>query len=252
MRTRSSRWLTARLGDRNPVAIAGGVGFAGCAILTVIFVAIGLSLTDGLLAGPLGRWDESINDWLLVRRTPAFDGWSDVGSAIGMTGTVLTIAAMALVLLVIFRRWQDAGFIVIALAVEVSVFLITTLLVDRSRPTVPQLEPTPPTGSFPSGHTAAAVVLFVALALILSPHLELGPAKVMLWAAAIALPIAVALARVYAGMHHVTDVLASVLLGVAALWIARVAIAVATEVADPRATARAAEPPKAPRTELAS
>ncbi|MEO8477645.1 MAG: phosphatase PAP2 family protein [Actinomycetota bacterium] len=196
-----------------------GVGAAGYLVLASILVGIGLSLTHGLLQGPLGRWDESVNDWFLAQRTPILNDWSHAGSFIAMTGTVVAIAAVVVIGLALRRRWRDAGFLVLALTIEVSVFLTTTFVVNRSRPTVPRLEPSPPTSSFPSGHTAAAVALYVGLALLLSPHLR--PAlKVLLWIVAVAIPVGVALARVYAGMHHVTDVIAGGLLGLGALVVA--------------------------------
>ncbi len=201
-----------------------GVGAAGYLVLASLLVGIGLSLTYGLLQGPLGRWDESVNDWFLARRTPTLNDWSHAGSLIAMTGTVVAIAAVVVIGLALARRWRDAGFLVLALAIEVSVFLTTTLVVDRSRPTVPRLEPSPPTSSFPSGHTAASVALYVGLALLLSPHLQRPALRALLWAVAVAIPVCVALARVYAGMHHATDVIAGGLLGVGALMVATYAV----------------------------
>ena len=45
--------------------------------------------------------------------------------------------------------------------------MTTTLFVDRARPPVHHLDAAPPTSSFPSGHTAAAIVLYVGLILVL-------------------------------------------------------------------------------------
>jgi len=144
------------------------------------------------------------------------------------------VAAVVVIVLFIARRWSDAAFLVTALAVEVSVFLITTVLVARPRPTVPQLEPAPPTSSFPSGHTAAAIALYVGLAMLLSPHVRSTGLKVLIWAVAISFPVFVAVSRVYAGMHHVTDVLASVIVGAGALMVASLAIRTALVIRDAR------------------
>lgn len=234
--------------DRHPVRSALGVGAAGYLVLASILVGIGLSLTHGLLQGPLGRWDESVNDWFLAQRTPILNDWSHAGSLIAMTGTVVAIAAVVVIGLALRRRWRDAGFLVLALTIEVSVFLTTTFVVNRSRPTVPRLEPSPPTSSFPSGHTAAAVALYVGLALLLSPHLPRPALKVLLWIVAVAIPVGVALARVYAGMHHTTDVIAGGLLGLGALVVATYAAGERAEQRDdgerelaPIGTGRSAE-----------
>ena len=227
--------LGKRFQDHHPATVAVGIAVTGALLLTLIVVGIGLSLTEGLLSGPLGRWDERVNDWFLAHRTAGLDPWAHLGSTIAMTGSVLAVAAVVVIVLLIARRWSDAAFLVTALAIEVSVFLITTVLVARPRPTVPQLQPAPPTSSFPSGHTAAAIALYVGLAMLLSPHVRSTGLKVLIWAVAISVPVFVAVSRVYAGMHHVTDVLASVIVGAGALMVASLAIRTAIVIRDEHA-----------------
>ena len=59
--------------------------------------------------------------------------------------------------------------------------------------------------------------------------------KVLIWVVAISIPVFVAISRVYAGMHHVTDVLASVIVGAGALMVASLAIRTAIVVRDAQA-----------------
>jgi undecaprenyl-diphosphatase len=108
----------------------------------------------------------------------------------------------------------------VALAGEVSVFIFTTLLIHRHRPRVPHLDAAPPTSSFPSGHTAASVVLYLLIALLLSYRLRSGVARMVLWIVAVLIPILVGLSRLYRGMHYPTDVLSGALLGAVWLFIA--------------------------------
>jgi undecaprenyl-diphosphatase len=105
----------------------------------------------------------------------------------------------------------------VALAGEVSIFIVTTLLIHRHRPRVPHLDAAPPTSSFPSGHTAAAVVLYLLIALLLSYRLRNGAARKLLWTVAVLIPVLVGLARLYRGMHYPTDVLSGATLG--AVWL---------------------------------
>ena len=217
---------------RRPVVLAAAVGGAGALIMCAVLVGVGLSLTEGLLSGPLGRWDESVNDWFLVHRTPTMNAVAHVGSMVAMTGSIIAIAAIAVIAFLVAGRPRDAGFLVVALAVEVSVFLLTTVLVARERPTVPQLEPSPPTSSFPSGHAAAAIVLYVGLAMVLTPHVRRRWLGAIMWAVAIAIPVFVAVSRVYAGMHHVTDVAGSIVLGAGALVTATIAVRPAADEGD--------------------
>jgi undecaprenyl-diphosphatase len=58
---------------------------------------------------------------------------------------------------------------------------------------------------------AASIVLYVGLALIITSLVRSRFVRTLAWIAAIALPIFVALSRLYRGMHHPTDVIASVI-----------------------------------------
>ena len=64
------------------------------------------------------------------------------------------------------RRWQRGRVPDLALLIEITVFLSVTFVVGAASPDVVRLNSTPATSSFPSGHTAAATVLFVGIAVI--------------------------------------------------------------------------------------
>jgi membrane-associated phospholipid phosphatase len=151
--------------------------------------------------------------------------WNDVTwflSTIADTtcATILTIVAVAGARLY-FRRWPEALFIAMTMAVEVSVFLLVTVLVHRTRPAVPELDISPPTSSFPSGHTAAALALYGSLALVIYLRTRRRWAWLLLL-----MPAAVGVARLYRGMHHPSDVIAGLLLGACSILIARYAVLV--------------------------
>ena len=118
---------------------------------------------------------------------------------------------MAVLILSIGRHWAQIAFLVGALVIEVTTFVTTTFIVDRERPAVPHLDAGPPTSSFPSGHAAAAIVLYVGLALITLSLVRNTIVRSLAWILAVGLPIAVALSRLYRGMHHPTDVIASMI-----------------------------------------
>jgi membrane-associated phospholipid phosphatase len=206
-----SAWIGERFRGR-PVVAAVAVAIAGFVVVAAIMIGLGLLLTHVLVPHGVGAWDNAVNDWFVRRRTSTLNTWTLWGSEIAMTPTVIGVLFLAAIALAIARRWREAAFLVIAVSVEASAFLVTTLVVMRARPTVPRLDPSPPTSSFPSGHVAAGLALYVGLAILLSAHLRSILLRAVIWLLAIAIPIAIALSRVYRGMHHPTDVLVSLLI----------------------------------------
>lgn len=203
-----------RYRSQRPVVVGSVLWLIGYVIAGAVVVGIGLLLTHVLLHGPLGRWDETISRWFVARRTPTFDSLTSVGSTLGSTFVIVGVAVVAVAILAIGRHWRQIGLIVYGSLLEFAVFLTATLLVDRARPDVPRLDPSPVTSSYPSGHAAAAFVLFVGLAIVITSLVRSRLVRVISWLLSVAIPVAVALSRLYRGMHHLTDVAASLLLGV--------------------------------------
>ena len=203
------------------VALLGGL------VLGALMVGLGLLLTHVLQNGALVRWDEHVNDWFVAQRSPAGNSITSVATTIGSTQTVLIVAAVTVIVLAVRRLWREIALVVVALCVEVFVFLMATVIVDRPRPAVPRLDAAPPTSSFPSGHAAAALALWVSLAIVISLHVRNAFARTVVWLVAVAIPLFVGISRLYRGMHHPTDVIASVVLGAGAVMIALLAVRVA-------------------------
>jgi undecaprenyl-diphosphatase len=170
------------------------------------------------------------------------NGWTNVGSILAGTGTVLLVAGISAGILLIRRLWYEAAFLAIGLSVEFTTFLAASTLIDRPRPTVTPLDPLPITSSFPSGHVAAAIVLYVGLAIVISSHTRRAAVRAPVLLAAVVLPIWVGLSRVYRGMHHPSDAIASVVLGVGVLCFTLLAVRSGSVVADHRRYRRIATP----------
>jgi undecaprenyl-diphosphatase len=164
-----------------------------------------------LLDGPVGRWDRGLDRWFFLHRTTTLNAITEWGTRVGDVAAVIVVAAVAVGILALGRHWAHIAFLVGALAIEVTTFLTTTFVIERGRPAVPHLDPGPPTSSFPSGHVAAAIVLYVGLALIVTSLARSKLALAAAWLAAVAVPMFVALSRLYRGMHHPTDVIGSVI-----------------------------------------
>ena len=176
-------------------------------------IGLGLILTKVVFDGTSG-WDVEVNRWFADRRTATWNDLTSYGSHVAETITVIGVAAVVVLVLGLFRYWREIGFLVIALVLEVTVFLTTTLFVDRARPPVVRLDDAPPTSSFPSGHTAAAVVLYVGLALIVTARVRNPRARDRVDRRDRRAAVRRDVSRLYRGMHFPTDVASGALLGV--------------------------------------
>jgi undecaprenyl-diphosphatase len=165
----------------------------------------------------IGTFDTAIPRWFAEHRTPALDDLSWWLSKAGDTHAVLAVSLVVCPLIVAtLHRWRPALFVALALVGEVTLFLASAKAVGRPRPDVPHLDGTLPTSSFPSGHIAATICLYTAIAIVVMPRTD----RWWRWltvVAAVAMPMAVGLSRMYRGMHHPTDVVGAILL--AALWL---------------------------------
>jgi len=177
-------------------------------------VMLGLLLTHVFAHGWLAR--ESVVDQDLVRhRTPTGNAVTHVFTYLAETPTVVALTAVAAVgCRIAFRRWHESVYVVLAVTGETLIFLLTTLLIDRRRPAVPQLDDAPPTSSFPSGHTAAALCLYGSVAAVMLWHRRHALLRALAVTLAILVPLLVGASRLYRGMHFPSDVVAGLLLGV--------------------------------------
>lgn len=163
------------------------------------------------------RLDAAVPRWFAEHRTPALDDISWWLSKAGDTHAILAVSLVFCPLAVaVLRRWRPVLFIALALFGELSLFLAAATAVDRPRPEVPHLDGPLPTSSFPSGHIAATICLYAAIALIVMPRTD-RPWRWLTVVAAVVMPAAVAVSRMYRGMHHPTDVMGAMLL--AGIWL---------------------------------
>ncbi|GAA2610888.1 phosphatase PAP2 family protein [Paractinoplanes durhamensis] len=157
--------------------------------------------------------EDGVNRWFAAHRTPPWNLATEIFSLIGSTPVIIGVTAIAaLVLLKTLHSWYEPLFLCAAVTAQALVFFFTTLVLDRQRPTVKHLDNSPPTSSFPSGHTSAAFALYCGLALILAGLVHQTWQKWLCWALLL-MPVGVALSRLYRGMHHPTDVSASFING---------------------------------------
>jgi len=223
----------------HPVVAFVVVSVVGFALLAALTVLTGWLLKTYVLPDHgIGHADEHVNVWLAARRTAT---WNDVSFWLSGIGDVLAIPALvALTALgaMVMRKWRIAGFIVAAIAIEAATYRVATLLIHRQRPQVHRLDQLPVDASYYSGHTAASIAVYCGLALLITSRIRNTGARIVIWAIAIAIPLLVAVSRMYRGMHHPTDVGAAMLVGIGTLVVALAAAraAKAAELAGERAS----------------
>ena len=191
--------------------LVGGLVVRWLAIL-VLMVALGLLVTRVAEKVWPFTVEDDINRSFEQARTAAGNTATLYMSGLGNTSTIVPLCLLlAIVLRLVLKRWRES-FLVMAVTLGQSVvFLFTTLAIDRDRPDVVHLDESPPTSSFPSGHTSAAIALYVSLAVVVHRRVRPTWLRRLLMAVLLCLPALVATGRLYRGMHHPSDVTASLI-----------------------------------------
>lgn len=195
---------------------AGLLGRLAGSLLALLAVLVGVGL---LITHVLEHtWPFSVEDG--VDRTLAAHrvaGWTSVSaffSTVGSTGVIIgVLLVVAVALRLVLHRWRESVFLVLAVTAQAVMFFLTTLVISRQRPGVPHLDRSPPTSSFPSGHTGASTALYVGLAVVVWWHRCRHPALRALAGLLVLVPVCVALSRLYRGMHHPSDVVMAMVNG---------------------------------------
>ena len=226
----------ARLG-RERLAVRRSASRAGCVAGTLppsssrrcspdsrrspsISIALGFLVTDVLLdVGGLRRADNSFVSSLVEERTPFLTDTSEVFSTVGGAPLLPILVGVIALVAAVLRQWRVAAFAAFALIVESATYRVTSLAVPRDRPHVHRLEDLPADASYPSGHTAAAIAVYAGLVLLLTSRFPTRALRVCAWALAIVIPVLVAFARMYRGMHHPLDTAGGLVIGIGALLV---------------------------------
>jgi membrane-associated phospholipid phosphatase len=179
------------------------------AVLLCGMIALGLVITKVAEHS----WPFTVEDTVNRHFAGDRDGfWNGVTWFFSMVGSTPVIIGVTVVAAIVLRwrlhRWREPLYLCAAVTAQAIVFFFATLAIDRSRPQVVHLDQSPPTSSFPSGHTSAAVALYIGLAVVLALHTRPPALKALCWLL-ILVPVCVALSRLYRGMHHPSDVSAS-------------------------------------------
>ena len=222
------------------VLVRGAVLLGAAALILAVMLGLGWLVTH---VEPSAGPDLAIAVWFAQHRTPTLDVASTVATDVCSTTSVFVLGFLAAAgSAALLRRWWPAVLLAIALVGELLLFLATAMIVKRPRPPVAHVDAAlPPTSSFPSGHTGAAIALFGGIAAIVLCTVRAWWRWLVLAVAAVVV-VAVAAARMYRGAHYLTDALGAVVLTVpwllVTLWAVHLAAPSAEVRAQPRARSR--------------
>ncbi|MDR0600238.1 MAG: phosphatase PAP2 family protein [Treponema sp.] len=171
----------------------------------------------GLLAPLDGFLTGILRDALYPGLNPFFTAVTKLGDF----GVVLVIAVLAAAALLGFKKRREAVWLSAGMAVVPGVLVpLLKGVVGRGRPDLPRLVAVHDM-SFPSGHGAAAMVLYGTLVVLAGLYGEKRGAVRVCQVCLVTLILAVGISRVYCGVHFPTDVIGGFLLGAGWLGLTR-------------------------------
>ncbi len=185
-----------------------------------------LLLTVGVANGwPwLLGFDEAITDFTRGWADPL--GWPvDVAHALGLATRPIwstLLAVVAVLTLAFTRRRAAAGFLALSGVVGVLVVELTKTSMGRARPPGAEQFQSDLLRSFPSGHAAAGIYVYLALGLVLVQLAAARRSRGMRWSGwlLVVLGPVIGLSRVVLGVHWPSDVLAGWAFGSSATLLA--------------------------------
>ena len=155
--------------------------------------------------------DDAIESFVIGIRN---DGLTDFMSTITNLGSAYALIAIT-ILIILVAIIKNKRLPINSMVNLTSVYILSTLvkiIVRRPRPTTTHLVEV--TGfSYPSGHTLVSFAFYIFIAISLSERLTNKLSKTILWIAMTTLVFLIAISRIYLGVHHLTDIIGSLLLG---------------------------------------
>ena len=207
-------------------------GYLGLHLTLGALILIGASWLFGGIAedvvtgDPLTVVDARVASWFHAHATPMFT--PPMLLITNLHGTLgITLLSVALAIALAWRRaWDWLLALVLVMPGGMLLNVLTKHAFGRARPSFADPLLALSTYSFPSGHVAAATLLYGLLAAILVTRMEDWRLRVPVALLALLIVALVALSRLYLGAHYLSDVLAA--LAESTAWLALCLTAVDT------------------------
>jgi undecaprenyl-diphosphatase len=182
-------------------------------------VALGLAISAGgvaLLAreaweGEVTALDQAVIGVVRPALSPALARAAEDVSFFGGDVFLVLLVALAAVLLAMRGARGDAVWLVLTALAGGAAITVLKELIGRPRPNLWHFGPPESSFAFPSGHTGGSIIVYGALAYLLSSAFP--RARIAIVCSAAILACAIGLSRVILGVHWPTDVLGATFLG---------------------------------------
>jgi undecaprenyl-diphosphatase len=217
------RFLAARFSPKAEMGLHFTIGVALILGAAWAFGAIAEDVVEG---SAITLLDVRLAHWFRAHATP---GFTDAMLFVTHWNSILGSSIMGALLAFWFWRRKAHYWLVLVLAAVPGGMVLNAALkhvFHRVRPSLENPLLTLTTYSFPSGHTAAATVLYGLLACYLLRRVRAWPARAAIAGACCLMVALVALSRMYLGVHYLSDVLAAAAEGAA--WLATCIMAVSS------------------------
>jgi undecaprenyl-diphosphatase len=214
---RSAHW-TARFRhhDYLPVFVVVAVGLAATAMAGDAFMDIAETLQQD--SPKLHAIDGAVHEWANTTRTPGATSFFTTLTLLGTPVGLGILMAIATAFLVFHRRWRWAAYLLITSALGGLLNLQLKAYFARARPELAEALRDAHGYSFPSGHAMGSTIVFGALAYLSFRILVRWRYRAAALALACTLILAIAISRVYLGVHWISDIGAGIAAGL--IWLA--------------------------------
>lgn len=199
-------------------------GFAASALTGWIFAELAESLSEASPA--LLEFDRRIHRVAVNLHT---DAGTDLFTFFTLVGTPVGLAILCIVvaiLLAVERRYRWVAYLAVTTGAGALLNLALKTYFARERPDLSVALRSAHGYSFPSGHAMGAAVVFGALAYLGIRRFESWRARSATLAITATATIAIALSRIYLGVHWVSDIVAGISAGT--LWVVTATLAYET------------------------
>ena len=166
--------------------------------------------------------DLKIIENLEILRRPLFDKLMIIITYLGNWQVILLGLIICSLIFILYNKWNYLKILLISVLGGQIIVEVMKHIIRRSRPVLnPLIEETG--FSFPSGHAFAAVYFYGLLTYLLVKELKNGLHRIIVVVIGLIIILGIGFSRIYLGVHWVSDVITSYILGL--IWLAIVIFA---------------------------